>query len=311
MPLKAPFPYFGGKARIADMVWQYLGDIPNYIEPFAGSLAVLLARPSTPKVETVNDADCMICNFWRSVKADATAVAQHADWPVNEADLHARHHWLTAQLPDLQDRLFQDPEYFDAKIAGWWVWGVCAWIGGGWCSFKSQYQPLPHLANGGRGVHALTRPDLPTMFKALENRLRRVRVCCGDWTRVLGDSVTVANGITGIFLDPPYAGDRDTTYGVDNREIAAQVRDWAIANGDNPKLRIALCGYDQGELMPAGWQEVSWEGAGYGRRGNKRGKANLTRERVWFSPHCRRNLTLFEVNTAVYSNQTKGCLQAA
>ena len=41
--LSAPFPYYGGKARIAESVWRELGDVTVYAEPFAGSLAVLLA----------------------------------------------------------------------------------------------------------------------------------------------------------------------------------------------------------------------------------------------------------------------------
>ena len=55
--LKAPFAYFGGKSRAADIVWQRFGDVPNYIEPFAGSLAVMLARPHAPRTETVNDVN--------------------------------------------------------------------------------------------------------------------------------------------------------------------------------------------------------------------------------------------------------------
>jgi site-specific DNA-adenine methylase len=42
-------------------------------------------------------------------------------------------------------------------------------------------------------------------------RLRRVRVCCGDWTRVLGRSATECIGVTGVFLDPPYAPRRTET----------------------------------------------------------------------------------------------------
>ena len=53
--LRAPFPYFGSKYDVADVVWEALGDPANYIEPFAGSLAVLLGRPRPGKVETVND----------------------------------------------------------------------------------------------------------------------------------------------------------------------------------------------------------------------------------------------------------------
>ena len=44
-PLPAPFPWFGGKRRVSSLVWDAIGPVDNYIEPFAGSLAVLLRRP--------------------------------------------------------------------------------------------------------------------------------------------------------------------------------------------------------------------------------------------------------------------------
>jgi hypothetical protein len=134
--LKAPFPYFGGKARVAPLVWQRLGDCDNVIEPFFGSGAVLLARPHPPRIETVNDLDCYIANFWRATQHDPEAVASHADWPVNEIDLHARHRWLV--LSDdaraFREKMRADPDHYDPKIAGWWCWGLCCWIGSGWCT---------------------------------------------------------------------------------------------------------------------------------------------------------------------------------
>ena len=42
--LKAPFPWFGGKSRAAHLIWPRFGKVGNYVEPFAGSLSVLLAR---------------------------------------------------------------------------------------------------------------------------------------------------------------------------------------------------------------------------------------------------------------------------
>ena len=45
---KAPFPWFGGKKHAAPHVWSALGDVDHYVEPFAGSLAVLLQRPFKP-----------------------------------------------------------------------------------------------------------------------------------------------------------------------------------------------------------------------------------------------------------------------
>lgn len=35
--LKAPFPYFGTKKTVSEIVWKYLGDVKQYIEPFCGS----------------------------------------------------------------------------------------------------------------------------------------------------------------------------------------------------------------------------------------------------------------------------------
>ena len=77
--LRAPFPWFGGKSRVAPLVWTRFGDLPNYVEPFAGSLAVLLGRPTPPLVETVNDLDCYLANFWRALTADPDKVARYAD----------------------------------------------------------------------------------------------------------------------------------------------------------------------------------------------------------------------------------------
>jgi len=49
-PLRAPFPWFGGKSRCAPVVWRALGNVPNYVEPFFGSGAVLFSRPHTAKI---------------------------------------------------------------------------------------------------------------------------------------------------------------------------------------------------------------------------------------------------------------------
>src|SRR5690606_37692330 len=113
--LRAPFPWFGGKSRAASLIWARFGDVPNYVEPFAGSLAVLLARPHPPRVETVNDRDAYLVNFWRAVQADPDAVWAYADYPVSEADLHARHIWLLEQV-EFRERMLTDPHFYDVKI---------------------------------------------------------------------------------------------------------------------------------------------------------------------------------------------------
>jgi site-specific DNA-adenine methylase len=310
--------------------------VRNFVDPFLGSLAVLLGRP-TPFVgtETVNDLDGFICNFWRAVKADPEAVVRHADWPVNEVDLIARHVWLVHRRDTLTARLESDPEFFDAKLAGWWVWGACSWIGSGWCSGKGPWnfveaedgsrklvhlgdagrgvnrklvhlgnagrgvnRKLVHLGNAGRGVEGREpqtgagdgSEGLAAWIAALSDRLKRVRVCCGDWTRVCGPTPTVKMGLTAIVLDPPYADSADRTddlYAKDSNDVAHAVREWAIEHGDDPRIRIALCGYEGEHAMPDSWECVAWKAkGGYGSQARSGDNANARRERIWFSSHC-------------------------
>ena len=141
-----PFPWFGGKSKIAPTVWQVLGDVPNYVEPFFGSGAVLMLRPSEPQTETINDADGFVATFWRATLNDPDAVAEHADNPVNECDLHARHLWLLGERGRITDRLCGDPDFYDAKAAGWWCWGQACWIGGGWCAGNGRTSATPAWA---------------------------------------------------------------------------------------------------------------------------------------------------------------------
>ena len=319
--IKAPFPYFGGKSRIAAEVWQRFGDVPNYVEPFCGSCAALLARPHAPRIETVNDVDGMIANFWRALQADPDAVAHHADWPVNENDLHARHSWLVGQKETLQAQLDGDPGYYDAKIAGWWVWGISCWIGSGWCSGNGPWYTVdgelvnvkgaagrgvtrkrPHLGNAGRGVNR-KRPLLEYM-QELAFRLRRVRVCCGDWSRVCGPAPTTKLGTTAVFLDPPYADTANRTdalYTNDSLSVAHDVRHWAIEHGTDPDMRIALCGYDTEHDIPEDWECLEWKArGGYGSQSeDSQARDNSSRECIWFSPHClnaEKQLTLFDTD---------------
>ena len=285
--LKAPFSWFGGKSRVADVVWRAFGDVANYVEPFGGSLAVLLGRPGEATVETVNDMDCYIANFWRAVQADPVGVVKHCNWPVNEADKHARHKWLVDREFEFRERIMSDPHYYDLKIAGWWVWGLCLWIGSGWCSKKKPSRQIPALSGTGNGIHALGYRDmnLHQRIQSLSKRLRYVRVACGDWSRILGPSITTRMGLTAVFLDPPYDGEEDV-YRCDGR-ISSTVREWALAHGNDPLFRIALCGYEGEHVMPKEWVIHAWKAnGGYGNRGQGQGRVNAGRERIWFSPHC-------------------------
>jgi len=59
----------------------------------------------------------------------------------------------------------------------------------------------------------------------------------------------------------------------------------------NPLMRIVLKGYEGEHDMPTDWREAEWQAAGgYGLQGDEDGdgRKNRKRERLWFSPHCRK-----------------------
>ena len=313
--LKTPFPWFGGKSKAADLIWSRFGSgLGAYIEPFFGSGAVWINRPAEfAGWATVNDLDGNIANVWRSMQRDPDGVAEAACWPVNECDLHARHLWLVNNAAKLSGRLMADPDYCEPRTAGWWIWGACSWIGGGWCAGDGSWhaepdedgvpaltrgdggkgvkRQLPHLGRGtgvnrqlphlGNGKGGGRLEWLREWFAELQAGMGEARVCCGDWSRIMSPGTMTRNGTAAVLLDPPYSL-TGAVYANDSSTISGDVREWCRANGDDPHLRIALCGH-AGEgheaLEALGWTVATWD-----KTGGYQGADD--RERIWFSPHC-------------------------
>ena len=394
--MKAPFPYFGGKSTVASEVWAALGQPKHYIEPFFGSGAVLLNRPdynAAKHMETICDKDGYVANVWRSLQQDPDAVAKVCDWPVNHADLNARRKYLLKNA-GLLAKLVEDPEYFDVKMAGYWIWAASCWIGSGLTRPDSMPDVTnakgcnrqvkgkrPHLGHDGEGVHAghlpqvalqggvhalgqipavsregqgvrgtipsirddrginnqipllnhetgvcrrpcygasgahgvhkttLTAdpdplldvrdpytPVLYDWFRQLSERLRRVRVVCGDWNRVCGGDWQDDRGTCGIFFDPPYsteAGRDDAIYHEESGTVAHEVREWCRKRADRKTYRIVLAGYfeEHESLLDEGWTVHRWSAHGGFANIAKdktkcKGEANRHKEALFFSPHC-------------------------
>lgn len=306
MTLLSPFPYFGGKRTVAADVWARLGSPSQYIEPFCGSAAVLLACPKPAALEVICDGSGFIANFWRAVKHQPAAVATWADYPVSHIDLGARHIWLMNQR-DRTGQALHDPDWpGDAKVAGWWLWGQCCWIGSGWCDWFDGQVPhagdagrgvqaigkVPHASSAGMGVQAIGK--VPHAGNAgredalltscgrtawvwlhrLADRLERVRIVHGDWSRCLNNRY--GGDDTAVFLDPPYRS-YEALYG-NASAVADSVETWAR---ENQHLRIALCGH-RDDYQLHGWDEVEWSRG----RLTYAGSQTTDSECVWYSPAC-------------------------
>ena len=121
----SPVMRYGGKARAAPLVWEALGNPSCYVDPFAGSLAVPLRSPLPLRKAIINDLDDMVTNFWRALQYEPQTVAYWADYPTMHTDLVARREWLRQEWPRVRRAMKIDPFWYDAEVAGWWVWAVC------------------------------------------------------------------------------------------------------------------------------------------------------------------------------------------
>ena len=324
--MNAPFPHFGGKRAIAHAVWSVLGEVGNYVEPFAGSAAVLLRRPAPVRgSETLNDWSCVLVNAWRAIARRPEELTIDLVGPVSEVNTEAQHWELVGAESQMRDRL-GDPDWCDVRLAGFWIKGANEWIGSGWCNpdgpwswtresgWKKRNRQLPHLGNAGTGINrklphlgdsgtGINR-QLPHLgdsgtgeyqqrldfvynwLSALRDRLCGVRIACGSWERVLTPSVTEKHGVSGVFLDPPY-DQTEYVYGNGTHLVSEDVRNWCSAHGASNQFRIVLSG--------RGTEHDELLHAGWSKqiwtanRGySSAANGGRKEEALWLSPHCRK-----------------------
>lgn len=233
--VKPPFAYYGGKTTLAPVIAGLLPAHEHYVEPFAGSLAVLLAKKPS-RAETVNDLDGDLVTFWRVLRdrpEDLERVC--ALTPHGRAELA-----LAADL-DVSDELERARRVFvrltqsrshSMKQTGWWT----------------TKNPL------GRTVAPSVRAFAARIASAAD-RLENVSLESRDALELVRDYGSEPNAC--LYVDPPYLGStRATNYRV---EMTADDAHVALADALNEcRASVVLSGYDAplyAELFD-GWHRV-------------------------------------------------------
>jgi DNA adenine methylase len=234
-----PFAYYGGKTRLASRIAALFPPHRHYVEPFAGSLAVLLAKPPV-RLETVNDLDTRLVCFWRVLR----------DRPAELARLcaltpHSRAEHAAAGQP-------VDNELEQARRV--WVQLIQGRSGGlrptGWKRFLSPAGP--NLSMPGYLSRYTARMPAATA------RLAGVSLECRPALEVIADYG--AHPDTLLYIDPPYlrsAGDTGSPYRqrmhteTDHRRLADALRAC--------RARVLISGYPSPlyDRLYTGWHHTT------------------------------------------------------
>jgi DNA adenine methylase len=250
-----PFAYYGGKTTLAARIVELLPPHAHYVEPFAGSLAVLLAKPRSD-METVNDLDQDLMTFWRMLR----------DWPEQLARIcdltpHSRaEHEAAYDLPPIDS---DAGERLDDMERARRVWVLLSQGRGstlrrtGWRFYRdpagSTYSMPDYLA-----AYAARIPPCAT-------RLHGVSLECRDALELVRDYGKHSNVL--LYCDPPYlkSSRNSTNY---RHEMADEGQHVALAAAlRDTKAAVVLSGYGSPlyEDLYGGWHRVelsAWTGNG-------------------------------------------------
>lgn len=201
MPVTTLAAWFGGKVGMAPTIVQWLGPHKSYVEPFAGGMAVLLAKPQC-QFEMVNDLHGDIINLALTV--------QHAKWGA----------WLYRSLRRClfnevvfafarralnRFTLTTDPERVSEESARRaYYYFILNWMGrkgiSGLACRSQQSFSVRYNTNGGNQAqrfHSVVRS-----ITQWRKRFRSVTILCRDGFKLIKRLQDASD--QAVYCDPPY-----------------------------------------------------------------------------------------------------------
>lgn len=225
-PPAPPIPYFGSKQTLAPRIVSLLPRHGHYVEPFGGSLAVLLAKPRST-METVNDLDQDLQTYWRVLRerpAEFTAAVGLTPHSRHEFDACAARDDLAPAGDDPTADLERARRVHVQLTQGRGAVGVKS----GW---RHYVAPV-----GGCGLPDYLTGYLRRIGPAVD-RLQRVSLECRPALDVIATYGRDPDVL--LYVDPPYLGSSRAT-GDDPRGGTHRYRHEMLREVDHAPLLDAL-----------------------------------------------------------------------
>lgn len=187
-------PWFGAKRTLAPHIVAELGDHAEYVEPFMGSAAVLLAKPPA-KLEVANDLHGGVTTLARVLRDEEPAKRLHA--MVYRTLMSQGVFDDAAELVEQADA----GEDIDPVLVAW-AWLVVSWQGrnGTAGTTGAQKFTVRFTTTGGSSIVRWRR--VADSIEAWHERLRWVAITQADAFELI-DNLADRSGLA-IYADPPY-----------------------------------------------------------------------------------------------------------
>ncbi|MGY1945309.1 DNA adenine methylase [Nocardia asiatica] len=184
--MRPPFPYYGGKMSVAARIAEFLPEHRHYVEPFAGSLAVLLAKRPAP-FETVNDLHSELMTFWRVLRTRPADLAREcALTPHSRAEYAAAAELAAGDDLETARRVWVRLTQSRSGLLGNTGWRHYIDPGGSSSSMPDYLDGyVDRFAAVARRLHAVSLECRPAL-ELIESYGRSAEVC--------------------LYVDPPYLG---------------------------------------------------------------------------------------------------------
>jgi len=197
MKIKALAPWFGGKRNLAARIVELLGKHRVYWEPFCGSMAVLMAKPSCV-METVNDLHADLINLAKVIRDIKLGPQLYR---------RLRRTLMHEQLFKEAAQRYRDRGYHSAEMAPdlerAYDYFICAWLGRNGVAGTLSYNQGFCLRFTASGGHAAKRwQSVIASVPAWRRRLANVTILQRDAFELL-EKIDDSPG-TAIYIDPPY-----------------------------------------------------------------------------------------------------------
>lgn len=248
----SPFPWFGGKDRLARKIVDLIPAHRCYVEPFGGGASVLFAKRPSP-LEVYNDLNGGCVLFFRVLRDRAPELQERLTWTP-----YSREEYLTCR------ETWRDPDVDEIEQARRWYVATFMAFGGGGKGGRSGWKH--ELTSGfaidkaGRKNGSRSRTFAWRIDRLHEHadRLRRVQIENRPALEVLDyyDSPS-----TCFYIDPPYVPEARSS-GLYLHEMTLEDHAALVDRLVTLEGSALVSGYDSNlylRLEQGGFERFDWE----------------------------------------------------